>query len=162
MPDTPVTVSVTATDDATGPLLDIFLDTIRAEYMRGIPDAYACGPRARERTWQRLKDMIEAYADACVAAKTPTTVRLLAESRAASADWNRKHFEEPAEATVAPSDPAPTMSPAPEPSADTGRVDGGEAPQEPASKPGRGRKRTTPAQPAPTTPETESGEDATP
>lgn len=38
------------------------LDDIRREYMRGIPDAYAGGPRARNEAWQRVADLIEAYA----------------------------------------------------------------------------------------------------
>lgn len=38
------------------------LDDLRAEYMRGISDAYAGGPVAREQTWQRLAAHIHAYA----------------------------------------------------------------------------------------------------
>ena len=106
------------------------LDAIRVEYMRGISDAYAGGPRGRQLAWDRLREAIELYA------------LRLADLAVAAAF--RRSFEQAA------SDPAPTMSPAVEPSADPGRVDDGAAPADladaaapPARKPTSRRPRAT-------------------
>jgi hypothetical protein len=55
---------MTDTDDPLHPLRD----EIKAEYMRGLPDAYAGSATIRELTFARLMERIERYTGAMLAA----------------------------------------------------------------------------------------------
>ena len=114
------------------------MEAIRIEYMRGLPDAYAGGPRGRELSWDRLRNAIEHYA-----LRIADVVM-----KDASAEWNRRYFEAPAGDTA--SDPAPTMSPAVDPPADPGPVDDGAATAEPAEAAAPPARRPTSRRPRPT------------
>lgn len=137
MPDAPIDLNVAVTDEASAPirettpearLANAAMEAIRIEYMRGLPDAYAGGPRGRELSWDRLRDAIEHYALRIADTAVAESFRRL---RSAGT----------------PSDPAPTMNPAVDPPADTGPVDDGSAPADQADAEAQPARRPTSRRP---------------
>jgi hypothetical protein len=57
-------VTSTETDEPTTAAADRALSAIRTEWERSISDAYAGGPTGRDRVWNRLRPLIDQYADA--------------------------------------------------------------------------------------------------